>query len=668
LPGQHWWGVVVGVGQYPKLDPALSLDGPPNDVPLVIDWLVHQGVPRAHLTVLADRVPHGDGLPTRAAIMTALEELGRRAQSGDFAFIYLAGHGSQQPQGGANWSKSDGMSEIFLPRDVGRWDEATGVVRGAIADIEVARVVGALRARGVFVWVVVDSCHSASLARAVARPHVRIRSISADQLGVPDAPGRILERASDRLIRLQGGKPGTGYVAFYAAQTVDSAPELPLPAGDPKRRVHGLFTYTLLRSLAAGAASYRELTHRILSVYSATYPTTTPEFEGELDAPVGVPGAEFIAPSTWPARNMGRTFKIDAGRLNGVTADSLLELYSAVPTGTELPLGILTVTEASLTEATASAIREPARLAVFNLSSDRSDTVASGVIRILRTGVDTTVRVVPPGSCIAAHACARSPQPQQSDEVSRARNLVLEAGRSLPGIEFTQDLDAADLFLQVRNGGLSLQRSLHAGEADAAVSLAEPTASTELRQVLVMAARAVALERVAGEFPEADNALSAEVRLRVPNAGWQTLRNAPISTVPFGSELSIQIQNVSNRDLDVTVFALDDHFAIEPVYPIDRQSNLLRKGSSRLEMSGWARTLGDNELVFIVEDAQAGRPHDLSYLAQPGITRGAADSEDFVAMLERIGFTARGTRSSLSVEAARRTSMKVLRYRVIGGN
>ena len=117
-PGNRWWGVVVGVGQYEHLDASLALDGPPNDVPLIVNWLRRQGVPRQHLTVLADQVAGADGLPTRAAILDTLRSLPEKMAPGDIAFLYFAGHGSQQPQGGAEWSKADGLDEIFLPRDV----------------------------------------------------------------------------------------------------------------------------------------------------------------------------------------------------------------------------------------------------------------------------------------------------------------------------------------------------------------------------------------------------------------------------------------------------------------------------------------------------------------------------------------------------------------------
>ena len=233
-PGERWWGVVVGVGEYERLDASLSLEGPPNDVPLVLTWLRRQGVPRRHLTILADHVPGVDGLPTRATILGALAALPGRMQSGDIAFLYLAGHGSQQPQGGREWSKADGLDETFLPRDVGRWDAASGCVQGAIVDYEIGSAIEALRARGIFVWLVVDSCHSATLARALLVPHVRVRAVSPQELGVPadsTSAARAPNAAAQRLVKAQGLAAPGGYVAFYAAQTTESAPELPLPAG-----------------------------------------------------------------------------------------------------------------------------------------------------------------------------------------------------------------------------------------------------------------------------------------------------------------------------------------------------------------------------------------------------------------------------------------------------
>ena len=113
------------------------------------------------------------------------------------------------------------------------------------------------------------------------------------------------------------------------------------------------------------------------------------------------------------------------------------------------------------------------------------------------------------------------------------------------------------------------------------------------------------------------------MRMRETTGRWSPIGGQSSAPLPFGAELSIQLQNTGTEDLDVTILAIDDSFGIVPVYPVDRQSNLLRKGSARIEVSGWARPSGESELVFIVEKARTGRPHDLGYLAQPGIARNA---------------------------------------------
>jgi hypothetical protein len=674
-PGGHWWGVVVGVGHYEHLDPSLSLDGPSNDVPLVVTWLRRQGVPRRHLTVLADHVASADGLPTRAAILDALDALAGRMHAGDIAFLYFAGHGSQQPQGGREWSKADGLEEIFLPRDVGRWDGAAGRVEGAIVDHEIGRVVQALRARGIFVWLVFDSCHSATISRSLLVPHVRSRAVAPIQLGIPPVAGSGAPRrdsGAGRLVKLQGSGLTGGYVAFYASQTTESAPELPLPAGEPGRKVHGLFTYAILRALTtAPAGSYRELAHRVLAFYASTFPATTPEFEGSLDSPIGAPAAPLLAPSTWPALHSGQNFRIDSGRLNGVTPQSLLALYAAIPASRDAaPIALLRVRRVTLTDSWADPVDDPVVLRTWRVPADHSAEVAAGVVRLVRSSVDTEVRVAGPATCFvslpAPYGCDVAGGPPAA-AIERARRIVGQTGFLPPGSEFTADVDAADLFLLVRDHRLSVMQA-RAGSSDQAlgVDLDSHAAPDYLQRVLSKAIRSVALTRLAADFPERPGELFTEVRAREATGRWLPLGVSPSGLVPFGAEMSIDLQNVGAGDLDVTVLAIDDRFGIVPVYPVDQESNLLRAGSARIEVSGWARTAGGNKLIFIVERARAGRPHDLGYLAQPGIAR-HADETGLGALLERIGFSARGSRSGVSEDDQQSAWIKVLRYDVSVG-
>jgi Caspase domain len=677
-PGNRWWGVVVGVGQYEHLDASLALDGPPNDVPLIVTWLRRQGVPRQHLTVLADQVARADGLPTRATILGALRVLPERMAPGDIAFLYFAGHGSQQPQGGPQWSKTDGLDEIFLPRDVGGWDGPSGQVEGAIVGSEIGRAVQALRSRGIFVWLVFDSCHSATMARTLMIPHVRSRGVAPDQLGVPRVTisgTRTSDARAGQLVKLQGTALAGGYVAFYAAQTVDSAPEMPLPPGEPRSQVHGLFTYALLKALAAtGTGSYREVAHRILAFYASTYPATTPEFEGALDGAIGAPGAPLLNPDAWPAQHSGVGFRIDSGRLNGITPQSLLALYAAVPGSRNVaPLGLLRVSRVTLSDAWADPIDDPKELKAWNVPIDRSADVATGVVRVLRTSVDTAVRVAGPATCFlslpAPYGCEFSdPQASDAAAVELAHRLASTAGCLPPGAEFTADIDAADLFLLVRDHRLFVVQSATSFlKLAVGVDLDSPNAPADLQHVLFRANRSVALLRLAGDFPEKPGELIAEVRAREPVGRWRSIGGHSSAPVALGTELSLQLQNTSAADLDVTILAIDDHFGIAPVYPVDQESNLLRQSSARVEISGWARTPGENQLVFIIERARVGRPHDLGYLAQPGIAR-HANGTGLAALLERIGLGARGTRSNFSEDDRQESSIKVLRYTVSNGS
>lgn len=675
-PGTRWWGVIVGVGAYEHLDASLALEGPPNDIPPILSWLHRQGVPRQHLTVLADQVAGADGLPTRAAILGALRALPEHMSPGDIAFLYFAGHGSQQPQGGAELSKADGLDEIFLPRDVAGWDPESGVVKGAIAGRDIGPAVEALRSRGIFVWLVVDSCHSATIARALMIPKVRSRGVAPADLGVPDTEhsrSRGPAAPPGSIVKLRQADHAGDYVAFYAAQTVDTAPEMPLPPGEAHSQVHGLFTYSLLKALGAtGAGSYREVAHRILAIYASMYPSTTPEFEGALDGAIGAPGAPLLAPGNWPAVRIGSGFRIESGELNGITPHSLLALYAATPRSkNEPPLGLLRVNKVSLSDSWADVVTDAAQLKEWKMRADRSDTVASGVVQVLRTDIDTKVRLAGPAMCFpsmpAPYGCALGGIPTDTEALARARDLLAKPGCLPPGAELVSSLDPADLFLWVKDSRLFVVRAgAPAIEPEAGVDIDSPRAVKELGELLFKANRSVALTRLAADFPEALGELTAQARAREPSGHWHTIGDEGAVSVPFGTELSLRLQNTGPSDLDVTIFALDDRFAITPVYPVDQESNLLRKGGAPIEISGWARTAGDNRVLVIAEKARAGRPHDLSYLAQPGVAR-HADERGLATVLEHIGFSPPGTRSSLEEGDRGEVSIKLMRYEVARG-
>ena len=139
--------LLVGVAAYRHLDESQHLSAPRNDVIEMRDLLIKRGIKRQNITILTDpgkpaerlTASERERLPTRRNIMTALDTLTKSSQRGDFAIVYLSGHGSFQPDqpDGPDRDEEDGLDEVFLPYDVeisspdGR---ATNITNGIIDD------------------------------------------------------------------------------------------------------------------------------------------------------------------------------------------------------------------------------------------------------------------------------------------------------------------------------------------------------------------------------------------------------------------------------------------------------------------------------------------------------------------------------------------------------
>ena len=667
----RWWAIVVGVSQYPTLDADLQLAGPRNDVPLVLNWLQRtRAVPRSRVTVLADQVAHADGLPTRSAILEALSALPLRTASGDTAFLYFAGHGSRQPQLGQSWTKADGLDEIFLPRDVGRWVEAQHQVAGAIVGSEIGRVVDALRAQGVFVWLVFDSCHSATGARAIVTTHIKSRGVAPAKLGAPNQATTATESAAAvHLVRVSERHLAGGYVAFYAAQGTQTAPELPLPAGANDRQVHGLFTYSLLRSLAhVRSGSYRQVAHRILADYSISYPDTTPEFEGALDEPIQVGDASRIHGS-WPVtRDMDGTFHLYAGRLEGLAPGSLLSLHSLSATNSRA-VGLLRLNRVGLSESWASIVKDSATLRRRHVPKDQSDAVGAGVAELEEEQWDLGVGLAVIRYCGAATAHP-SPCPLFDASVPAAAaqsyRRVVEHTTRPAGLEWVSDPAAADLIMLALENRVCLARPgavLQSIDRSVCIDLNAPTASEQLRVAWLRATRAFALRKLATEFPGQLGSLKFDLEPRAAGAlNASGAERGP--RLPRGSELDLRLQNLGAEDLDVTVLSIDDRFTIDAVYPVDRETNRLPAHSAPIEVRGWVGTPGRYDLVVIAQVARPGQPHELGYLAQPGIAARGGSGDNLANLLARVGFDRPSARGVSTADDQKTSAIELISYDV----
>jgi len=406
--------LLIGVSEYPGLDADYQLRGPRNDVLLMRDLLVRRGLDPAEVRILADGVP-GAGLPTRAAILAALDALTARLGAGDRLYLHLSGHASRQPQGPAAADhEPDGQDEVFLPRDTTDWDPRAGRIGNGIRDNELGERIGRLTAQGVFVWLVADTCTAGTIERGVPPTEVRHRGIDPALLGVPrpvhrsggrTQPADTWESPSFSLEVPTAASPAQGpaaggFVAFYAARAGEDALEQPLPVGAADARSHGVLTWHLAEALMANpgahAVSYRRLGERILQRY-ADRMSPNPYFDGPgLDAPALGPG-DTGAPDRalqWPLLRTDYptpALRIPVGRLAQIGPGSRLALLAGADQETESAIGYADV------ETAADLSAELRPVAAAGKPAPALDAIPPhAYARLVRQAIDFEVRVARP--------------------------------------------------------------------------------------------------------------------------------------------------------------------------------------------------------------------------------------------------------------------------------
>ena len=351
------YAVVVGVTEYPLLPKSTWLVGPRNDALLVRDYLLNRSpVPfePANVAILADDVEAGRE-PTLAAIVETLDDMAAKAEPGDFLYLQFSGHGFQQTAADPS-TETDGLDEIFLPKDTGRWVDRTRGMPNALVDDAVGQALERIREKGAFVWVVFDSCHSGTATRAAPGDDVQERKIDPEMVGMPleilqegGTARDVLAREAPVPIEPTGAASTRkgGMVAFFAAQTNETTPEMPLPKGAADATKYGLFTHTIFSRLSENpSVTYRQLAEGVLQHYTAINRTsTTPLFEGDLDVPVfGLEVGEFVP--QWPVKVADSGVTIAGGLLNGLVPGTRLAVLEQAGDTMDKAIGFLEVRSA----------------------------------------------------------------------------------------------------------------------------------------------------------------------------------------------------------------------------------------------------------------------------------------------------------------------------------
>jgi hypothetical protein len=650
------YALLIGASTYESLDPKYWLKGPANDVALVREYLrtnPAMAFPEDHITVLADAV-EGAAPPTLAAIRAAFADLAAQVQPGDFVYLHFSGHGTQAPAADPS-AELDGLDELFLPVDIGPWEDTTGHVENGLVDDEIGAMIDAIRAKGADVWAVFDSCHSGTVTRAVPSgdEDLALRQLPAEALGIPEdaleeagAQSRALPDPRQRPeapVVAEAADGMGGFVAFFAAQTNETTPEKNMPKGKEGRKPQGVFTYTLFETLAEfPGITYRQLGQEVLRRYAVKNLTrTTPMFEGDLDVVV-FGGAATGRVAQWPAEVKDGTVTLAAGRLHGLSEGTRLAVMASPAEPTEAALGFVTVTSVD----TFGTVAAPE-------GTLTADAIPGGAwLRKVSESVDFTLTVAlpAPGTAPANAMIAAAAALSDNGEAGRLRFVGPGQEADLHMAVFP-DSPRPDAIWFLPASGLvdeaALATTPSVSTADKSVEQLAEVAGDNLRRI----GRALNLLRIGATSDPAALAVGAELRkarldpetVEVIDGTRGPLDTANVPRLIPDDVIGLRLTNDTAGPVDFNILYVGADYSVEFMF-----NGRLQPGDVLDDDYVWVQdtAFGRDRLVLVLSPAEAGTAvEDLSFLAQDAVetTRGGPTT-DLAALLGEAGFgeTTRG--------------------------
>ncbi len=666
--------VLVGCTTYDK-NLTRSLKGAANDVGLLAETLKrHYQFDEANLVRLVEGL--GDARrPTRKNIVVAIERLIAESNPHDYALIYLAGHGSQQPDLNPSDDdpEPDGMDELFLPADIGVWTSETKGVENAIIDDEIRAWINRLLAKDVSVVLIVDACHSGSSARGDLGSDTP-REIVPRDLKVPEStgltssargatPSGVLSPTESPMDRLATGN----WVALYAAQSYEQAWERDVPEtstlkGDksakPVRR--GVFTHQLCSAIeqASRTPSYAQLIQQVRgNLIAEGWRLATPGIEGTIANRLLFDERRDHQRS-YLLERVDRKWKIDGGSLHGLTAGSRLAVFDPSDSGQKKQRAVIEVVQAGI----ASSQVEPAPDSEGK--TVRFEDLRSGDICVpvllnldqvrLKIGIDP---LLPADE-------ARTIQ-NRLDALTRSPASTLRSVECSDAQWIISPLDSNHWFLQPRAEALVVARGNDQREGGTGLKLSR--IEDEFATQLTRASRTQSLLQLAQQMSWSDNSsLASEITLEVlrtprdtPNATPETLDRSHLKPLQEGDRLSFRVHNGSKDPTDVTLLFIDSELQIHALFPRTfAADNRIPAGKDFKSAASrvTADTTGREQILLIAVKANARTriPTSFAFLAEADGDRASrslersrgddAPTRRFDSLLMSLGFARDGSR------------------------
>ncbi len=248
-----------------------------------------------------------DTAATRDAILNAIDELLNGSATGDIAFIYYAGHGSQVKNSLS--TENDLKDESIVPANT--WKEGVGDIR----DKELAKICNRFIDKGIKLTLVFDCCHSGSIARGLYQP--KYRFIAESNVDAKDNSNPVPPETRKR----------SGYLVLSAAQDNEYAQE----QIDDNNIPHGAFTLALVRALnqESSKASVQNIFNSVRAILKSNGKSQEPVLAGDTarfnETLFGLDKAQIPGKKLFPVMKVnGSKLVLQGGFAAGINVDNEL--------------------------------------------------------------------------------------------------------------------------------------------------------------------------------------------------------------------------------------------------------------------------------------------------------------------------------------------------------
>jgi len=636
---QSKYALLVGVTDYPSLSDDLQLDGPVNDIRAISKMLKQKGFESSNIQIYAELIK-GAKSPTKKHIMDGLASLAKKTNDNSFVYLQFSGHGSQQPAP-KNSDEADGRDEIFLPKDIGKWDDALGKVKNAIVDNEVRDAVQKIRNTGASVWVVFDSCHSGTMARGL----IKTRNVDPIKgLGIPE---RRFSLNTNRIISMRGkdnGKDDTmmrgtfssksniqgKMIAFYAAQSTETTPEMKLPRGvnATKQKSYGLFTYALLKALGSSShISYRQLSERIFQIYSELdWSGSRPLVEGDQDEGVfGETVGKAIRQWALDKDDDGH-LTVPAGSMHMLSEGAILAVVSMPTSLDEDALGYLSASEVDDFSSTLAPVIKKGENIDYH-AFDLKDFKWGQYARLVDPNLHYELKIFSDMSGTSHTG------------INAAIERFRKDGIKNVNVHWVDTLEDADLRIMGKNNRVYL---LAPGEdiasqntISAEFSFTEGPHDPQLESWLSSSIASIAKVKnlmtlsmgVGTSFPDVKMKVTVKRKVMVkqkPEFKEINIDGATIPDLKNKDVVRFEVENNASQAMDITILFKDSNYGLTLIFPQSGHSNRIESLGKKTVKLGTIQSktsLGREGLIVIAVPAKKDSPRsDFAFLAQKSIS------------------------------------------------